>query len=93
MLLDQHKITNGVVNQKVNIPAHGSTVIPMTVSFNLRSLFSGNNKNSFMNVINSLTGKNGKTSEVALKLIPSIAVGNQMIEYPGEITVKHTIGK
>ncbi len=93
LLLDNQQITNGVVNERINIPANGSSTIPMTVAFDLRKLFSGKSKDSFMNLINSLTGKNGKGSKVALKLVPSIKVGNQLIDYPGNITVNHTIGK
>ena len=94
LLIDNKLMTKGVFEESVRIPPNGGMAeIPMDLNFDLRQLFSSENKNALMNLISSLTGESGKSSEIAMKLSPSIKIGERMLQYPGDITVKHTVGK
>jgi len=94
LLIDNELMTSGVFNESIRIPPNGgSAEIPMDLNFDLRQLFSSENKNALMNLISNLTGESEKSSEVAMELSPSIKVGERMIQYPGDITVRHTVGK
>ncbi len=94
LFIDSELMTSGVFEESVRIPPNGGTAeIPMDLNFDLRQLFSGESKNTLMNLISNLTGGRGESSEIAMKLSPSIKVGERMIQYPGDITVRHTVGK
>lgn len=94
LLIDNELMTSGVFNESIRIPPNGGTAeIPMDLNFDLRQLFSSENKNALMNLISNLTGESEKSSEVAMKLSPSIKIGERMIQYPGDITVRHRVGK
>ncbi|MGM0566157.1 MAG: hypothetical protein ACQESX_05315 [Bacteroidota bacterium] len=94
LLIDNELMTSGVFEESVRIPPNGGTTeIPMDLNFDLRQLLSNENKNALMNLISNLTGESSKSSEVAMKLSPSIKVGERMIQYPGDITVRHRVGK
>lgn len=94
LLINNELMTSGVFEESVRIPPNGGTTeIPMDLNFDLRQLFSGESKNALMNLISDLSGGSGNSSEVAMKLSPSIKVGERMIQYPGDITVRHNIGE
>ncbi|HKK09987.1 MAG TPA: LEA type 2 family protein [Bacteroidales bacterium] len=94
MLIDEQEMTGGLLNESFTIPANGgTTMIPVDVSFDLRKMFSGESSKALMNLIANLTGSGGQTSNLAMKLSPSIRVGDRLLQYPGYITVRHQVGK
>ncbi|MDZ7774734.1 MAG: hypothetical protein U5L09_03515 [Bacteroidales bacterium] len=94
LLIDNQLMTTGLLQESFSIaPDGGITEIPLDVQFDLRKLFTGDSGKALMNLVSNMTGDSGQRSEVAMKLTPSIRVGDRFISYPGEITVRHSLGK
>lgn len=94
MLIDEQEMTQGLLNESFTIPANGgTTMIPVDVSFDLRKMFSGETSKALMNLVANLTGPGKQSSDLAMKLSPSIRVGDRLLQYPGYITVRQRVGK
>lgn len=94
LFIDDALMTTGLLDEGFTIaPNGGQTEIPLDVQFDLRKLFAGDSGKALMNLIAGMTGGSSQSSEVAMKLSPSIRVGNRELQYPGEITVRHSVGK
>lgn len=94
LFIDEESITAGILEESFTIPPNGgTTMIPLEISFDLRKLFSGSSGRAMMNLVSNLQGKGQDPSKLAMKLVPTIRVGEKMIQYPGAVTVRHQVGK
>lgn len=94
LFIDDESMTAGILEESFTIPPNGgTTMIPLEVSFDLRKLFSGSSGKAMMNLVANITGEGKEPSELAMKLMPTIRVGDRLLQYPGSITVKHQVGK
>jgi len=92
LLIDNIEMTHGVVNQKVNIPAKGQSVIPIQMGVNLKQVLSGKSGDAMLNFGMNLAGAGNKPTRVKLKLKPTINIGNYPVSFPDFITVGTEFG-
>lgn len=94
LLIDQQQVAKGIIEKQIVIPPNGrKTDFSLPVSVNLKEVLTGKSGQALMNLIADITGQGSGKSELSMKLSPSIRVGNQMLKYPGYVTVKHQVEK
>ena len=93
VLIKGQEIANGFVNQNVKVEPGSSTTVPVQVNSNIYSFVSnGNTMQEILEFMRgSESGVNEKKGVVTLKIKPTIEVGNQLVKYPGYITVDKEI--
>lgn len=93
ILVKGEELANGFVNQKVSIQPGGTTIVPVNVNANIYHFIS--NGNTMKEIMSFLQGgsESGteKKSMVTLKIKPTIAFGNKLLNYPGYITIDKEI--
>lgn len=93
LLVDKQQLTTGTIEEYVEIPPDGSkTNVPVKVNVDVIKLLTGKSGKALMNLVSNITGQGSQPSELSMELSPSIKVGNQMLDYPGTITVKNRVG-
>lgn len=88
LFIDDIQMTNGILNQKIQIPANGIANIPLNLNFDLKKVLTGKAKDAMINFALNLAGQGGKPSRLMLKAKPTINVGGIAIPYPGYLSVK-----
>lgn len=93
LFIDGNRMTSGVLEQQVTIPANGGTGdFPLVMSLNLLDTLSGKTFNSMVNLALNIAGEGTKPTHVTLQVKPSIMVGSQSLDYPDYITVNRDFG-
>lgn len=87
LFIDGIEMTKGAVNQKVSIPAKGTSVIPIQMGVNLKKVLSGKSADAMLNFAMNLAGTGNKPTRIKLKLKPTINVGTYPLEFPDYISV------
>jgi LEA14-like dessication related protein len=78
--LNSSNILSGTLNHSVSIPGNGGqTVIPLSIQTDLLQLFKGESKENIMSFINHLLNTGEGSSDVAIRIRPSIMVGGQKL--------------
>jgi hypothetical protein len=91
--IDDLEMTRGFVNHAVRVPGNSSAVLPVTMSFDLRSVLSGKSADAVKNLAFNFTGLGDSPSKVTFRLKPSMSIGGQIITSPVFIPVSFTYGK
>ncbi|TDG36756.1 hypothetical protein EZJ43_05580 [Pedobacter changchengzhani] len=91
ILVNNTELTEGIINQNVNV-AQGQTVnVPVQMSTNIYGLLAGGNLlNDIMKATKTGTA-NDKIGVLTLKIKPSIMIGGTLVKYPGYITINKDI--
>jgi hypothetical protein len=83
------QLANGLVNQKISIAPGDSVTVPVTVNANIYQILS--NGNTMQEIMDFMKGGNDSATEkkgiVTVKIKPTIAIGNNLVNYPGYITI------
>ncbi len=88
ILINKQEIANGVVDQLVQIEPGQKMQVPVQVNANIYKFLSSGN--TLEQITKFLSGASNGTTEVGLvtiKIKPSIRVGNELVKYPGFITI------
>lgn len=88
ILINKQEIANGVVDQAVQIEAGQKIQVPVQLNANIYKFLS--NEKTLEEITKFLSGSSTGTTEVGLvtiKIKPSIRVGNELVKYPGFITI------
>jgi LEA14-like dessication related protein len=89
--LNSTNILSGTLNHSVAIPGSGGqTIIPLTIQTDLLQLFKGESKEHIMSFINHLLNAGEGSSNVAIRIRPSVMVGGQKIS-TGFITLSKNL--
>ena len=87
------QLASGLVNQKVSVAAGDSIIVPVTVNANIYQILS--NGNTMQEILDFIKGGNDAATEkkgiVTLKIKPSIAIGEKLVNYPGYITIEKEV--
>ena len=84
-LLDGNEVLQGNVPNKFSIPAEGTSILPIEISFDAIDYLDGSTPESIFRFYQDITGKNdSKQSNATLKIRPTI----NGVEFPNYITVK-----
>lgn len=93
VLVKGQQLANGLVNQKVSIAAGDSIIVPVSVNANIYQILS--NGNTMQEIVDFMKGGNDPATErkgiVTLKIKPSIAIGDNLVNYPGFITIEKEV--
>ncbi|MCL1937098.1 MAG: hypothetical protein FWF52_01720 [Candidatus Azobacteroides sp.] len=85
--IDGHEMTTGTLNQKLQVDGGQKAVLPIQMSFDLKKALSGESLTSIKDLAFNFAGIGNKSSDVTIRLKPSITVGNQVINSPDYIPV------
>jgi hypothetical protein len=89
LYLDDTELSNGVLDQRVEVPANGSGSVPLVIAVDLRQVLSGKALNSMINLALNVSGEGTTPTRVTLKAKPSVVIEGQELDYPGYLTVTH----
>ena len=88
-MIDQTEILEGTSSQRVEVTSNGGlALIPLRIRVNLKQILNRFTKKQVMDFGMGLADSQNKPVRVALKLKPSIMVGQRAIAYPGWFTIK-----
>lgn len=88
ILINKEEIANGVVDQVIQIEPGQKINVPVQVNANIYRFL--NNGKTLEEISRFLSGASKGVNEVGLvtiKIKPSIRVGNELVKYPGYITI------
>ena len=89
--LNSTNVLSGTLDHSISIPGNGGqTVIPLTIQTDLLQLFKGESKENILGFINHLLNVGESSSNVAIRIRPSVMVGGQKIS-TGFITLSKTL--
>lgn len=78
--LENKEILQGVVNQRINVPANGgSTTIPFTLQIDLLKLIKDGSQNDLLNLALNLVNAGDADSKVGFRIKPTVMIGNTPI--------------
>ncbi|MBR1850040.1 MAG: hypothetical protein IJ789_01560 [Bacteroidales bacterium] len=89
--VDKTQMANGVSNKSYTINPGKSNTIPLGVNADLYSLFSKDGLDALKNFASSFTSE-GISSQVGLKIKPSLNVGEVQVAFPNYIALQKTTG-
>ena len=92
ILINKQEIANGAVDQLVEIAAGQRVQVPVQLNANIYQFL--NNSKTLNDISKFLSGASNGVTEVGLvtiKIKPSIRVGNELVKYPGYITIDKEI--
>lgn len=88
LFVNDREVINGNIEKPQFIPGKGeSTIIPLAVEFDLVKNYKEKNLDDILNLALKLGGKEGSSSNVKLKVKPTIGTPAGQIMYPDEITI------
>lgn len=90
MEIEGTEFANGTTTKSFNITPNAQSTVPLSVSTDIYSMFSGNGIESLKSFVNSFTS-DGTSSKVALKIKPSLNVGGVVIPSPNFIKLEKEI--
>ena len=88
----QTQFATGSTSKSYNIGSKTTSVVPLGVNTDLYRLFSKDGVNSLKTFASSFT-KEGTSSQVGLRIRPSLTVGQQTIKSPSYITIMKPEGR
>jgi hypothetical protein len=92
LYIDDIEMTRGILNQRIEIPASGTTTFPVAMSLDLMKSLNGKSGDALINFALNLSGTGSRPTRIKLKAKPTIMVGTTPINYPGYITIKQEFG-
>ncbi|MDL2320515.1 LEA type 2 family protein [Alistipes sp. OttesenSCG-928-B03] len=90
--IDDVEFTTGSVTQRLDIPAGGKSVLPLTIGVDLAKLLSGDSKNAVTNIAKNFLGIGSSKSNVTIQIKPSFNVAGYTVASPVYIPVSFTFG-
>lgn len=86
--VDNVRLAMGSVNEPVEVaPSGGRVLVEVPIHADLIDLMEGDNPHTMTNFVLNLLNSGDKSSELSLKIKPSIAVGSRSVRYPGYFTI------
>ncbi|MFN3316368.1 MAG: hypothetical protein ACK40K_06125, partial [Raineya sp.] len=89
--IDTVEIAKGVVNQRYEIPAGQSIVMPLQIGSDLYKIFSQKEGRDLIGKALGIKDDENRPKNLTLRVKPSISVGKGYIKYPGFITITQKI--
>jgi LEA14-like dessication related protein len=87
-MIDDMQLAEGAVSQRVEVPPSGGTsIIPVRVQADLFDYLKGDNARSMLDFAMNLINAGDHSSELSLKIKPSVLIGRKEIPYPDYFTI------
>jgi len=88
LLIDNKETINGRVANPINVPSgNQNTVIPISIGLDMFKFFSNKNYKDLINLAFAIGGVNGSSSNLKLRIKPTVSIAGFPISYPSYITV------
>lgn len=88
VLINNQQLVEGFVNQLVSIDPGASVTVPVNLNSNIYPLISDSKvMNDIIGFLQGGAGGPERKGILTIKIRPSIKVGNQLVKYPGFITI------
>ena len=88
LMINNKETAHGDIQNPFKVPGvSGFTTIPISVEFNLLKFFHNNSLDDVANLVFSIGGKNGSSSDFKLIAEPLLATSWGDIQYPEPITI------
>jgi hypothetical protein len=91
--IDGNEMTQGVVNNQIQIGAGQTNNLPITMGFDLKQVLKGQSLESIKNLAFNFAGIGSGSSQVTVRLKPNFLVGGTVIPAPSYIPVSFTLKK
>lgn len=85
--LNGKQVVSTTMNNAINVPANGSSVVTIPITTDLFQLFSGESAEAIMNLAFKLAGATSDPVNVGLQVKPYININGQQLAYPDFITM------
>lgn len=86
--VDNVRLAMGSVNEPVEVaPSGGRVLVEVPIHADLIDLLEGDNPHTMTNFVLNLLNSGEQSSELSLKIKPSIAVGSRSVRYPAYFTI------
>ena len=91
--VDGIQMTQGSVNQQLQIGSGQTTKLPISMGFDLKKVMSGKSLDAIKNLAFNFAGIGGEASNVTVKFKPSLVIGGTPISAPDYIPISFTLNK
>lgn len=86
--LDELQVAQGTVEQRVEVPPSGGlNMIPVRIHTDLIDYLEGDNPGAMLNFALNMVNASDQSSQVTMKIKPSIMIGSRSIQYPDYFTI------
>ena len=89
--IDGKDFVSGIIKNKYSIPAKSNITMPIAINTDIYKLFSSGNIEPLKNFVNSFSKNDATSSRVAIKVKPSVYIGQQKMQLPNYITLEKSI--
>ncbi len=89
--LNGKQVISTTMNNAINVPANGSSVVTIPITTDLFQLFSGESAEAIMNLAFKLAGATSDPVNVGLQVKPYININGQQLAYPDFITMNKVL--
>ena len=93
VLIKGQQLASGLVDKRISVAAGDSISVPIAVNANIYDILS--NGNTIQEIVAFMKGGNDEATErkgiVTVKIKPSIAIGDNLVNYPGYITIEKEV--
>jgi len=91
--VDGMEMTQGSIAKQLQINSGQQITLPITLGFDLKKVMKGQSLDAIKNLAFNFAGIGGGSSNVTLKLKPSLTVGGSVINSPDYIPISFTLNK
>jgi len=91
--IDGLEMTQGSVNQQIQIASGQKSALPITMGFDLKKVMSGKSLDAIKNLALNFAGIGSAASNVTVKLKPSLLIGGKPLVAPDYIPISFTLNK
>ena len=91
--IDGLEMTNGVIQQQIEVAGNGSSVLPLNLGFDVKKLAGNQSMETLKNLIFNFAGIGGNPSNVTFRIKPNFTIGGNTFSVPSYIPVTFTLNK
>lgn len=91
--IDGKEMTTGFLDSKLQIASGQQAQLPISMAFDLKQVMAGESLTAIKNLAFNFAGIGDSSSNVTIKLKPTLLIGNQTLQSPVYIPVSFTLNK
>ena len=88
LMVDSKEVLNGTLNQAINVPASGTSVVPVNLSVDLKKLFANQGRDETLGLAFDLANQGNNSNRITLRVKPYVNIAGAEIAYPGYLNIK-----
>jgi LEA14-like dessication related protein len=92
LLINQHEVVDGTINQEISVAAHETTLVPLEFTFDIYKFIANDSiRRNIQNFIQKSESQEPRVVYLTIRVKPGILIGGQLIKYPGFIDIEKTL--